>query len=716
MRFYFFGDFNEAFGTDLDGIQKVAATCERLDLMSLRHSSTPPATYARRRTRLDIALATTDVANALSTAGYEPFYARFPSNYRSYFLDFDTQKLFGIDTQILGQFSDRILRLNNVAQTTQYIKAMHDMLLQHNAFERGNQLLTHPGEKHEFAERLDRDVVPASLAAEQQINKVGTPAWSLALDKAWKEVTRLTKCLSTALTGLLTLPDTSSQREVEWVQPLSPSMTIQECSTKLREAKRIVRDVVDSIVQHRQTENRERIKALSSSPFKSDKAQGQQLRRLQKAEDVNQLFQNLKVLRAPNQRQGVTRIEKPLHPGEEPKLCHEWQQIEVPMEVLFQLQQWNRMHFGQAHGATFTVDPLVNQNGFCGDGTSSEEIDNNVALLIQHLQQTAEMAALDSCPRITESEYSGKLRAWNESTSTSPSGLHLGNYKVMLSRHAYFEKESEREEETAKRQEWDHMQSSLLWLHVQVMNYALEWGYAYSRWHTVVNIILFKDPNYVRIHRKRVMHIYEADFNYMLGIKWRKALYQAEAFRELNDGQFGYRPRRNAVDPVFIEEMQFEISHAFRKIFVQTNYDAASCCDRIIPNLAMFVSCKYGVPKPVSWLSIASKPSLEFLLQDIPTPQITPFLAQVKEESICQMMWYFLSCILFDCYDNLAYAAKYCHHDRSHPIEFGMVGFVDDSIGQTNELMRYETAMTLPAIYHKLRHNAQTWVDLLGAS
>jgi hypothetical protein len=83
----------------------------------------------------------------------------------------------------------------------------------------------------------------------------------------------------------------------------------------------------------------------------------------------------------------------------------------------------------------------------------------------------------------------------------------------------------------------------------------------------------------------------------MLGIKWRKAFYQAEAFRELNDGQFGSQPRRNAIDPVFIEEMQFEISRASRKMLVQTNYDATSCYDRIIPNLAMLVSRKYGVPK-----------------------------------------------------------------------------------------------------------------------
>jgi hypothetical protein len=144
--------------------------------MSLCHSSTPPATYARGRTRLDYALATNHVANALVSAGYESFNSRFPSDHRSYFLNFDTQKLFGTDTQqILGKHSDRILRSNNVAQTTQYIQAKYDLLLQHNAFARGDQP-SQPGEKHEFAERLDRDLVSASIAAEKTDEEVWRPS------------------------------------------------------------------------------------------------------------------------------------------------------------------------------------------------------------------------------------------------------------------------------------------------------------------------------------------------------------------------------------------------------------------------------------------------------------------------------------------------------------------------------------------------------------
>ena len=92
-----------------------------------------------------------------------------------------------------------------------------------------------------------------------------------------------------------------------------------------------------------------------------------------------------------------------------------------------------------------------------------------------------------------------------------------------------------------------------------------------------------------------MIHIYKADYNLVLSLKWRVALYQAEALQVLNDGQYGSRTRRNAIDPVMIEEFQLEISRLSRRMFLQMNYDATACYDRIISNLAMLVSQKFGV-------------------------------------------------------------------------------------------------------------------------
>ena len=74
--------------------------------------------------------------------------------------------------------------------------------------------------------------------------------------------------------------------------------------------------------------------------------------------------------------------------------------------------------------------PLVDQLIFCGDGTSSEDILNgeydatgleeHVAILLQHLKQSAEMAAFVSHPTISEEEYIGKLSSWERIHVNTP--------------------------------------------------------------------------------------------------------------------------------------------------------------------------------------------------------------------------------------------------------------------------------------------------------
>ena len=729
------GDFNEPFGNDPDGMSKLATEFQLLDLMASRHSSKPPATFARGRTRLDYALATPHVASALKQAGYEAFNSRFHTDHRAYFLDFDTSLLLGTTTQSLESSAARILKTSNVAQVTQYIKTKYEFLLAHNVFERMERLSL-PGNRHAYAERLDKDILAASLAAEKQMQKFGSPAWSLELVKARQKVSFLSKCISMKKTGL---SHAEQLRRYQETTPFEPDefqvpTTLADCTTQLRASKKAVARIVKESYACRDAERTQKIKELEMSILDADQKSAIRLRRLRKAEDVNQLFSKLRRLRNPGIRTGITRIEIPVAPRADPKTCVHWKQIEVPTEVLMHLQQRNRDHFGQAKGSPFTVQPLSDDLGFCGDGPESmsmlngsydvSQLEANVALLVQHLKQTSEMAAIETHPTITTEEYVGKLKIWSESTSTSPSGLHLGHYKALIARHHYSDIDTDDEELVAKRDTWNRMQTSLLELHVNMLNYALERGYSYQRWHIVANAILFKDKDNVRVHRTRVIHIYEADYNLMLGIKWRIALYQAEALRELNAGQYGSRPHRNAFDPVLIEELQFEISRASRKMLIQTNYDATACYDRIIPNLAMMVSKKFGVPHQATLSNATTLQKADYRIRTdlgIAATGYThseewPIYGTGQGSGNSPMIWCFLSSILFDCYEKKSSNAQYCRPDRTEPLSVGMIGFVDDSNGQTNCFMDDETDATFPTAVHQLRSNAQIWANLLGAS
>jgi exonuclease III len=75
------GDFNEAFGSDPEGMNKIAGQLGLVDIMASRHSSSLPTTFARGIKCLDYGLATQHVSDALQHAGYEAFNARVHSDH-----------------------------------------------------------------------------------------------------------------------------------------------------------------------------------------------------------------------------------------------------------------------------------------------------------------------------------------------------------------------------------------------------------------------------------------------------------------------------------------------------------------------------------------------------------------------------------------------------------------------------------------------------------
>jgi exonuclease III len=147
------GDFNEPFGSDPDGLSFIAGELSLVNLAATRHPSMiVPATYSRGTKCLDYALGSARMRDALIALGYDPFNVRLSSDHRGFFLDFDTDKLFGNPTSDLASLKRRMLKANNTAQVTTYINKMYELLTAHNAFDRGTRL-TYPGNRHSSIRR-----------------------------------------------------------------------------------------------------------------------------------------------------------------------------------------------------------------------------------------------------------------------------------------------------------------------------------------------------------------------------------------------------------------------------------------------------------------------------------------------------------------------------------------------------------------------------------
>ena len=271
--------------------------------------------------------------------------------------------------------------------------------------------------------------------------------------------------------------------------------------------------------------------------------------------------------------------------------------------------------------------------------------------------------------------------------------------------------------QTSKKAEWDHMQRTLRMFHLDLINYALERGYSFRRWQTIANTILFKDKDNVRLHCTRGIHIYEADYNLVLGLKWRMALYQAEALKVLNAGQYGSRPKRNAIDPVMLEELQLEVSRMSCRMLKQTHYDAASCYDRIIPNLAMLASQKYGVHPKVTQMNAKTLKKAKYHVRtelglsstSFSHSDLSPIYGTGQGSGNSSMLWLFLCCILFDIYDRMSTPARYTHPDRSKETNVSLIGLVDDNNGQANKFNALQLWTNLQRLLRQAQRNANLW-------
>ncbi|KAI2498326.1 hypothetical protein MHU86_16196 [Fragilaria crotonensis] len=504
------GDFNESIGMDPDAMQKILDDNNLADIMKRKHGGPLPPTYARGHKCLDYAFATPNIINSVTKAGYEAFNAKYSTDHRAYYVDFNTDQLFGTQIQPLAKFEPRVLKSNNLKQVTAYIRAKHKHLEEHNIFERIRRLEI-PRNRHQLAERIDKDVVAASLSAEKSIPRFDKPQWSVGLAQARKNQV-LEKWLSAKRTSIRN-HEVITQTWCEIGLSLDDLLTTtRQCTQMLREAKGEVKGIVQESYQRRDRERRNIIETLEASNGKADANEAKRLRCLQKGEALRNLFDKLRRLRLTAAKTGVTRLEIPVQQGDDILQGEVWQQIDIPSEILHHLRERNKRHFGQAHGTPFTVPPLSEELGFTGQQPAAEailkgeysnnDLDDNVSLLLQYLKQTERIAAMPISPTITEDEFRGKLQAWRETTTTSPSGLHLGHYKALFAKHSFSHiPEEEDKEHKRQREELDQMQAELADIHLRLINYALQRGYSYSRWHKVANTIIFKEPGNIRINR-----------------------------------------------------------------------------------------------------------------------------------------------------------------------------------------------------------------------
>jgi hypothetical protein len=150
---------------------------------------------------------------------------------------------------------------------------------------------------------------------------------------------------------------------------------------------------------------------------------------------------------------------------------------------------------------------------------------------------------------------------------------------------------------------------------VDLLNVAISNKYSYERWKTIVNVMILKEADNFQIHRLRVIHLYEQDYNLLLAIKWRAQTQHCSKQQILHSCQYGGVPGKDAVIPTVLEELQYEIGRASKRPLIKKDYVATACYDRIVMSMGSLIARGHGQHRSIVFINASTLAQAKYVLK-----------------------------------------------------------------------------------------------------
>ena len=602
-------------------------------------------------------------------------------------MDFDEHLLFGNATHSLATLAAREFTTKDNKAVQQYIRAKHKYLEDHNYASRLESAQTHWTPR--IQERLDADFQRAGIyAAKCCTKKPRKVPFSAELSKLRRHKNILLKTISSI--RLNRSFDAGIARHQVENEDVDVPPTLRECQDLCNNIQRQIKELTKTAVEKRQTEQQS---ALREATLAGNKIKARRFKNLMAAERTKAMYAKIRQCRGTT-KSGITRLDVPRDPDDtDYNHCTDWVSIETPKEIEERLLQRNQKHFGQATGTFPTIPPFSEKIDW-GASTHTadlilegqwthEDIDEVSQDVINHLKSRTKLDSIQDT--LTINEWVGKIWSWPESTLTSPSGFHLSHSKALVVPFDLEEDDVERELLEAQRHD-------LIEWQVKMLNLAITNKYSMNRWQHIVNVMILKEPNNPKIHRLRVIHLYEQDYNLILAVKWRQLIKNSTIDCLLHAQQYGAVPGRDAILPTMLEEFQYEICRASKRPLVHLDYDATACYDRIVMSFGSLASRSFGQHKSIVFINAKTLEEAKYYLKtqlgvsekSYRHCQLFPIYGSGQGAGNSPAIWCVISSILFDANESKAHGATFQSPDGTIHARVYMIGFVDDTSGSVN--------------------------------
>jgi hypothetical protein len=385
------------------------------------------------------------------------------------------------------------------------------------------------------------------LMAEIRCRQAPRPPWSVALSAASRTVKFWKISISGLQTGLNVHATLSKLGEALQWDYIPQNGTMEESKLALKAACKSLNQCRKEAKENRQTFLDDKIEAAAKA---DDTTTEKLLKKLWHCEAQSACFTKLAyALKPAGNKGGVTKVELVIY-GETVAFTEK-------QDVERETKQSNKRHFNAAVSTPFTVFPL------------SEVGTTETSFKTSHLPHGTAV----------------KIPA-----DTSPSGHHLGHYKLLVK--TFEDKHAGPELKAAT--------GEILQLMVDIMDLASNKGFILEWWTKVINAMLYKKPGIYLMNKLRIIHLFEADYNFIIGtIFGRRALYSGVDNKTLHPSQWA-QPGRQCSDVVVMRELTIAVAKMMKTPLAGFENDASACYDRIVMNIVAAIFDRLGVsPGPL---------------------------------------------------------------------------------------------------------------------
>jgi exonuclease III len=543
------------------------------DAIVSRHRASPPPTCKRSSIHPIDAIFVPESFKCWR-GGYLSF-NYLESDHRGLWCDIPVEFLLGYNMQHPAHAGARRLKNTDPRIRKKYTRNLHEMLLQHNVYEkmeelhRSMQQSVLPTDVIKF-EELDNIINAAMKEAEQKCRKLktGIIPWSPLYQQACDRVTYWSLVKDEMMGVRVNIRKIRSLRNKLKI-PRDQAMSLATATAKLRLAINN-RTQCKRHAPELQMEYRYRLAKAKEEDDNIPAAT--HIRNLTQQENTRALFRRIRYLERKLNNLSTTRVIISDKQGRQREICNR-------PSIEQHLMEANEKKYHQTeNGCPLTKGQLCKDIGLLGEGPKVQDILNGTYryppgtnnATKDFLRQLKCPPGFRSCEPISFEEFK---QGWIKTKErTSSCGPHFGHYKAAMS----------------------HPQmAKLLYLRALI---PMQTGYSPNRHRMGIDVMLLKKENNYHVDSLRTIVLFDSEANMNYKHLGRRSMQNAISQQQIATEQYS-RPKRKAIDHALNRKLIMDHQLYQRQPYAITSCDLKSCYDRIVHAPASLALQRIGIPR-----------------------------------------------------------------------------------------------------------------------